>query len=111
MGGLLLIALVGLFLSLWIVVPGFNMVLFRLSVGAPEVSPWLIGVNAGAGVGAIELVRPSCSNVQCGGIGTEQFAVAAGAIDESTICGGNGAGVRERLSNSHSSRAASSDAG
>ncbi len=44
-GVLLLVALIGLFLSLWIVVPATNMVLFRLAVGAPEVSPWLRGVN------------------------------------------------------------------
>lgn len=61
MSGLLLIALVGLFLSLWIVVPGFNMALFRLSVGAPEVSPWLIGVNGMVVVLALGWGRSSWS--------------------------------------------------
>ncbi len=72
MGGLLLIALVGLFLSLWIVVPGFNMVLFRLSVGAPEVSPWLIGVNGMVVVLALGWGRSSWSGrvaVMCSVVG------------------------------------------
>ena len=37
---------VGLFLSLWIVIPAPNYPLLILGVGAPEVSPWLIIVNA-----------------------------------------------------------------
>src|SRR5689334_6637925 len=55
----LLPAIVGLFLSLWIVVPATNMVLFRLSVGAPEISPWLIGMNGVAVVLALVLGRSS----------------------------------------------------
>ncbi len=41
-----LFSLVGGFLSLWIVLPAPNLTLLPLGVGAPEVSPWLIGVNA-----------------------------------------------------------------
>lgn len=71
-GVLLLIALVGLFLSLWIVVPGANMVLFRLSVGAPEISPWLVGVNGIAVLLALGLGRSSWPGrvaVICGLVG------------------------------------------
>jgi acetyl esterase/lipase len=42
----LFLSLVGLFLSLWIVVPAPTLLLLPLGVGAPEVSPWLIVVNA-----------------------------------------------------------------
>ncbi len=37
---------VGLFLSLWIIIPAPTYPLLILGVGAPEVSPWLIIVNA-----------------------------------------------------------------
>ncbi|MGB7414392.1 MAG: alpha/beta hydrolase [Thermosynechococcaceae cyanobacterium] len=40
------LSLIGLLLSLWIVLPAPVESLLFLSVGAPEVSPWLIGVNA-----------------------------------------------------------------
>ena len=40
------LSLIGLFLSLWIVIPAPTMVLLPLGVGAPEISPWLVGVNA-----------------------------------------------------------------
>jgi acetyl esterase/lipase len=36
----------GLFLSLWIILPAPTMLLLPLSVGAPEVSPWLLIGNA-----------------------------------------------------------------
>ncbi|MCY7275811.1 MAG: alpha/beta hydrolase [Phormidesmis sp. CAN_BIN44] len=39
-------SLIGLFLSLWIVVPAPTLFLLPLGVGAPEISPWLVGVNA-----------------------------------------------------------------
>ncbi len=42
----LLLSLVGFFLSLWIVIPAPNFTLLPLGVGAPEVSPWLIAINA-----------------------------------------------------------------
>lgn len=42
----LLLSGVGLFLALWIVVPAPIFALLPLGVGAPEVSPWLIGLNA-----------------------------------------------------------------
>jgi acetyl esterase/lipase len=41
-----LLSLVGFFLSLWIVVPAPTMALLPLGVGAPEISPWLMAVNA-----------------------------------------------------------------
>ena len=43
-----LISAVGLFLSLWIVVPAPTLTLLTLGVGAPEVSPWLILLNTSA---------------------------------------------------------------
>ncbi len=42
----LLLSAVGLFLSAWIVLPAPTMLLLILAVGAPEVSPWLFGLNA-----------------------------------------------------------------
>lgn len=39
------ISAVGLFLSLWIVIPAPIFALLPLSVGAPEISPWLIVLN------------------------------------------------------------------
>lgn len=44
LGGLL--SLIGLFLSLWIVIPAPIFALLPLGVGAPEISPWLMGINA-----------------------------------------------------------------
>jgi acetyl esterase/lipase len=46
MGLGLLLGGIGLFLSAWIVLPPPNLFWLRLAVGAPEVSPWLIAVNA-----------------------------------------------------------------
>ncbi|MBI4783824.1 MAG: alpha/beta hydrolase [Oscillatoriophycideae cyanobacterium NC_groundwater_1537_Pr4_S-0.65um_50_18] len=43
---LLLLSGVALFLSLWIVVPAPTFTLLPLGVGAPEISPWLFGLNA-----------------------------------------------------------------
>jgi acetyl esterase/lipase len=42
---ILFLGLAGLFLSLWIVVPAPTAFLLPLGVGAPEISPWLIGIN------------------------------------------------------------------
>src|SRR5512146_653458 len=39
------LSVLGLFLSLWIVVPAPNFVVYPLAVGAPEVSPWLVLFN------------------------------------------------------------------
>ncbi|GAC1467702.1 MAG: hypothetical protein NVSMB70_13050 [Chamaesiphon sp.] len=46
--GRLLHFLVGtsLFVSAWIVIPAPNMLLLKLAVGAPEISPWLVVLNA-----------------------------------------------------------------
>ena len=41
-----MLSLVGCFLSLWIVIPAPTLSLLPLGVGAPEVSPWLVGINA-----------------------------------------------------------------
>jgi acetyl esterase/lipase len=41
-----LLSVIGLFLSLWIVIPAPIFLLLPLSVGAPEISPWLIVLNA-----------------------------------------------------------------
>lgn len=58
-----LVSGVGLFLSLWIVVPAPTFTLLPLGVGAPEVSPWLLGLNGLglllAGNGCIGLPAPS----------------------------------------------------
>ncbi len=40
------LSVVGFFLSLWIILPAPTMLLLPLSVGAPEVSPWLLIGNA-----------------------------------------------------------------
>ncbi len=42
---LLLVSGIGLFLSLWIIIPAPTFSLLLLGVGAPEVSPWLILLN------------------------------------------------------------------
>ncbi len=39
-------SLIGSFLSLWIVLPAPTLFLLPLGVGVPELSPWLVGVNA-----------------------------------------------------------------
>ena len=41
----LILSAVGLFLSAWIVIPAPTLSLLILGVGAPEVSPWLLGLN------------------------------------------------------------------
>lgn len=42
----LLISFGGFFLSIWIIIPAPTYFLFPLAVGAPEISPWLLVVNA-----------------------------------------------------------------
>ncbi|MGK7881269.1 MAG: alpha/beta hydrolase fold domain-containing protein [Crocosphaera sp.] len=42
----LLLSIVGLFLSLWIIVPAPKLFLLPLGVVAPEISPWLVCLNA-----------------------------------------------------------------
>jgi len=49
----LLLSAIGLFLSSWIVISAPSFSVYPLSVGAPEVSPWLIGLNAIAGLFAL----------------------------------------------------------
>lgn len=41
----LLLSILGLFFSLWIVVPAPNYFLLPLGVATPEISPWLICLN------------------------------------------------------------------
>ena len=43
---ILIFSIFGLFLSLWIIIPAPTWTLLPLGVGAPELSPWLIVVNA-----------------------------------------------------------------
>ena len=60
----LLLSGVGLFVSLWIVVPAPTFFFLVLGVGAPEVSPWLIGINGIAlGLGASQFDRSWLCNV------------------------------------------------
>jgi len=42
----LVVSIVGLFLSIWIIIPAPNFSLLTFAVGAPELSPWLIAINA-----------------------------------------------------------------
>ena len=42
----LLLGILGLFLGIWIVIPAPTFSLLPLGVGAPEVSPWLLAINA-----------------------------------------------------------------
>lgn len=42
----LILSLLGCFLSLWIIVPAPTWTLLPLGVGAPEISPWLVAINA-----------------------------------------------------------------
>ncbi|MDJ0702838.1 MAG: alpha/beta hydrolase [Leptolyngbyaceae cyanobacterium MO_188.B28] len=42
----LCLSVLGFFISLWIVIPAPTRILLRLGVGAPEISPWLVGINA-----------------------------------------------------------------
>ena len=44
----LILTILGLFLSLWIVIPAPTFTLLPLGVGAPELSPWLIAINGSA---------------------------------------------------------------
>jgi acetyl esterase/lipase len=50
----LLLSAIGLFLAIWIVVPAPTFSLLPLGVGAPEVSPWLLVLNAIAAVLALK---------------------------------------------------------
>ena len=53
----LLFVAIGLFLSLWIVIPAPTMSLLPLGVGASEISPWLILLNAIALLLAISQIK------------------------------------------------------
>ncbi len=55
----LLIFGVAFFLTIWIVVPAPTFALLPLGVGAPEISPWLIGANAIAALLALRYVHKS----------------------------------------------------
>lgn len=55
-------SIVGLFVSLWIVVPPPTFVLLTFSVGAAELSPWLIVFNAIALLSAVTIPRSWLSN-------------------------------------------------
>ncbi|MEQ9358681.1 hypothetical protein [Coleofasciculus chthonoplastes] len=62
---------VGLFLSLWVIVPAPTFWMLPLAVAAPEASPWLLGVNAIALILAI-------LNLHEGGL--DNFAVICSLI-------------------------------
>lgn len=49
----LFLSLLGVFLSSWIFITAPTLLLYPLSVGAPEVSPWLMGLSAIAGILAL----------------------------------------------------------
>ncbi|MBE9241788.1 alpha/beta hydrolase [Synechocystis salina] len=55
----LLLSGIGLFLSAWMIIPAPNMALLTLGVGVPEVSPWLLVLNATAGGVSMVGVRHS----------------------------------------------------
>ncbi|XGV95781.1 MAG: alpha/beta hydrolase fold domain-containing protein [Leptolyngbya sp. BL-A-14] len=55
----LLISGVAFFLTLWIVVPAPTFTLLPLGVGAPEISPWLIGTNVIAALLSLRYVHKS----------------------------------------------------
>ena len=55
----LLISAATLFLTVWIVVPAPTFTLLPLGVGAPEISPWLIGANAIAAILALQYCTES----------------------------------------------------
>lgn len=59
--------MIGLFLSLWVVVPAPAAFLLPLGVGAPEVSPWLIIVNAIALLLAVSIRKTWLYKVLLGG--------------------------------------------
>ena len=59
--------MVGLFLSLWVVVPAPTAFLLPLGVGAPEVSPWLIVINAIALLLAVSIRKTWLYKVILGG--------------------------------------------
>ncbi|MBE9095411.1 alpha/beta hydrolase [Tychonema sp. LEGE 07203] len=40
-----LLSAIGLFFSLWVILPAPTLFLYPLAVGSPEISPWLVGIN------------------------------------------------------------------
>lgn len=66
----LLLSTVGLFLSAWIVIPAPTFFWLKFSVGAPEISPWLIGLNGIAILLAVagKLQKASLVALGCGGL-------------------------------------------
>lgn len=69
---LLLLSGVGLFLSLWTVVPAPTLALLPLGVGVPEISPLLMLVNGQVGLDALVLFsasrRPAARRMACSAI-------------------------------------------
>ncbi len=62
----LLVSATGFFLSAWIILPAPIFSLLPLSIGAPEVSPWLWVVNILGGVLGLQLFRISSRGVITG---------------------------------------------
>lgn len=54
-----ILSIVGCFLSLWIVIPAPTLSLLPLGIGAPELSPWLIVMNAIALLLGVLWLQPS----------------------------------------------------
>lgn len=60
------VSVLGLALSSWIVIPAPTLLLLPLSVGAPEVSLWLLGVNVVGIVLAFRTIKPLTSRIALG---------------------------------------------
>ena len=59
----LILSLLGCFLSVWIIFPAPTWTLLPLGVGAPEISPWLIAINAIALILALWVSQSWLSNL------------------------------------------------
>lgn len=82
----LLLSLTGLFLASWIVIPAPVVVMLPLAVGAAEVSPWLIGLNAIATLIALKLLN---SNWGYALLGISLVALAISALPLVQFSGAN----------------------
>ncbi|MBW4538704.1 MAG: alpha/beta hydrolase [Myxacorys chilensis ATA2-1-KO14] len=82
----LLLSCTGLFLASWIVVPAPIIAVLPLAVGAPEVSPWLIGLNAIATLIALKLLSKWGSYVW---LGISVVALVLSALPLAQFSGAN----------------------
>lgn len=86
----LLLSCTGLFLASWIVVPAPVIAVLPLAVGAAEVSPWLIGLNAIATLIALKLLSNRGSYVV---LGISIVALAISALPLVQFSGANQEGA------------------